>query len=369
LAWAFLCRSGWERDLCVEVDGEIIGEGVVLARDRPRGEDGHLTEPAFARQAMRTEADVCDYAVEPLADRIAASIRPKIGRWSLQIVAPDGRDPRDARRRWVDASAAALTEAILARLPPPVRGSMAERDLDHLVQVWPVDETGVLIGVTPTRLALSSAPGGRVRLRREEDSPSRAGLKLEEAIQWIGVGPERGESVADLGAAPGGWSQVAVHRGAHVVAIDPAKIKVDLPRNRFRHEQRSAFDFAPEETLDWVLCDMAWRPLEVGKLLAKWGRRGWARQMIANIKLPMKKRAEMLAEIRAMLEGAGWKGVRARQLAHDRDEVTLFAWLDPHIAARGARAPFEMGSKRRREERARPKGQRKSKRKTSIKRR
>ena len=212
--------------------------------------------------------------------------------------------------------------------------------------------------------ALTTVPGGSLRLRRTPDAVSRSGLKLEEAIAWIGVGPDKGDLVADLGAAPGGWSQVALQRGAQVIAVDPAAMRIRGPLRRFTHVADSAFHFVPSETLDWVLCDMAHRPLDVAKLLGKWAQRGWARQMIANVKLPMKKKAQILAQIRETLKSSGWAGLRARQLFYDRDEVTLFAWLEPRLAMRGPRAPFRP---RKSNPRVRPRARRKV-RQRSVKR-
>jgi 23S rRNA (cytidine2498-2'-O)-methyltransferase len=88
----------------------------------------------------------------------------------------------------------------------------------------------------------------------------------------------------------------------------------------------SAFDFRVDEPADWLTCDMAWRPLEVAALLAKLGRQGAARFLVANIKLPMKKKVEMIRRVRDILATGGWRDVRVRQLYHDRDEVTLGAW-------------------------------------------
>jgi 23S rRNA (cytidine2498-2'-O)-methyltransferase len=71
---------------------------------------------------------------------------------------------------------------------------------------------------------------------------------------------------------------------------------------------------------------MAWRPLEVAQLLAKWGRRGWASHLVANIKLPMKDKNPLLLRVRQVLtEDGGWEGLTMRQLYHDRDEVTVTA--------------------------------------------
>ena len=52
----------------------------------------------------------------------------------------------------------------------------------------------------------SMHPGGRARMRVEGESPSRAAKKLEEAFDWFGVAPSRGDRCVDLGAAPGGWT-------------------------------------------------------------------------------------------------------------------------------------------------------------------
>ena len=69
-----------------------------------------------------------------------------------------------------------------------------------------------------------------------------------------------------------------------------------------------AFAYVPEDTYDWLLCDLSARPLDVAKLIAKWGRRVWARQVIASFKLPMKRKAETLARIIAtvILTVVGW---------------------------------------------------------------
>jgi 23S rRNA (cytidine2498-2'-O)-methyltransferase len=77
--------------------------------------------------------------------------------------------------------------------------------------------------------------------------------------------------------------------------------------------------------VDWLLCDMAWRPLEVAALLARWARAQWALHLVCNLKLPMRDKVQTLAQARKLLEEGGWKALRLRQLYHDRDEVTVVA--------------------------------------------
>jgi 23S rRNA (cytidine2498-2'-O)-methyltransferase len=160
------------------------------------------------------------------------------------------------------------------------------------------------------------------------ERPSRAARKVEEALAWLGVAPGPGEVCVDLGAAPGGWSWVLLERRAKVIAVDPAKLRPDIARHRsLVHHEASAFQYAPEEPVDWLFCDMAWKPLEVAQLLAKWGRRRWARILVANLKLPMKKKAATVDDLRQVIAGGGWQRIRTRQLYHDRDEITLTAHL------------------------------------------
>ena len=358
MAWIFLTRAGGERDLLDELaaggNAGVVAPGVVRAEARPRNRDGTLAGLAFARQAMRL-TDESPSASTAVAGRIAdtlATHRPRSGgpgwTWALQITAPDSADPKDPRRAVVRQLEAEVEDALQGRLP----GDLADRRVEaseaqRLAQAWVVEPDLVLVGLTVASQALSRWPAGRIRLRRPDDAPSRSALKLEEAIEWIGIGPESGDLCVDLGAAPGGWTQVALRRGAAVIAIDPGTMKIEGPPRKYTHLKENAFSFVPPETVDWLLCDMAYRPREVGQMLAKWGRRGWARQLVANIKLPMKRKAAMLQDVLATLKNAGWQGLRARQLYHDREEVTVYGWLDPSRATRGPQAPTRPRSGRR----------------------
>ncbi|HXA14758.1 MAG TPA: SAM-dependent methyltransferase, partial [Opitutaceae bacterium] len=67
--------------------------------------------------------------------------------------------------------------------------------------------------------------GGQRRMADDEAAPSRSFLKVEEAYGVLGREPQPGETVCDLGAAPGGWSYSAAQRGAQVVAVDNGPLK------------------------------------------------------------------------------------------------------------------------------------------------
>ncbi|MDY0062166.1 MAG: SAM-dependent methyltransferase [Myxococcota bacterium] len=338
--WLLTCRPGAERDLLDELalirqrptDATPAGPALVRARLAPCTPDGSL-DLTFARQGFRIARPLTgDLAA--MAAQAATALLPTLAAetaWSLTAWVPDhdATNPlgpqASALERLCLAHLAELAPAATARCVDP--GELPRTD-GQLLQLALTSPTTGWAGWVGAGEALSLAPGGRDRMRATRDRPSRAARKVQEALSWLGIAPGRGEVCADLGAAPGGWSWVLLGLGARVVAVDPANLSPELASHRgLTHVQRSAFEFAPEDELDWLFCDMAWRPLEVAQLLAKWGRRRWARLLVANLKLPMKRKAETVEELREVVTAGGWKRVRTRQLYHDRDECTMIAHL------------------------------------------
>ncbi len=284
--------------------------------------------PVFARAGFPVTSEVPPG--EEVAAGVARSLEGTRGPWLLQAWVPD----TDALNP-LAPKAEALAAATLATLEK-TRPDLAARRVDAPDEALRYGGTLAQVCVTADRLYVGAvaaneaptlAPGGRDRSRMPADAPSRAGRKLVEALAWFRRAPEAGETCVDLGAAPGGWTAVLLARRARVIAVDPANLAPALRgRKGLVHLKASAFDFAPDEPVDWLFCDMAWRPLEVAALLAKWGRRRWATALVANIKLPMKQRVEFVDRVLRAVEHGGWRDVRARQLYHDREEITLTGW-------------------------------------------
>lgn len=272
--------------------------------------------PAFGRAGFRV---LWAGRQLPSAEACAEKLLMAAGTSPVHVQAWAVDDPSSlSRSAAAEAAASTIAAALKERASAEPRGVLGQ-----LVAAGPALW---ILGAVAQRDAVSLSPGGRHRMRREADAPSRASMKLEEALAELSHQPSRGELCVDLGAAPGGWTQRLVERGAKVIAVDPANLTPELTRNpKVRHVKESAFAFEPDEPVDWLFCDMAWRPLEVAQLLAKWARRGWALYLVANIKLPMKDKNPILFRVRKTLEDGGWKQLQIRQLYHDRDEVTVIA--------------------------------------------
>lgn len=171
--------------------------------------------------------------------------------------------------------------------------------------------------------------GGQRRMADDPLAPSRSYLKVEEAYVVLGREPVAGETVCDLGAAPGGWSYSAAKRGARVVAIDNGPLKGGaFGHERIEHRREDAFKFRPAdgEVFDWLFCDLVEEPHHVlENLIAAWLQRGWCRRFVIIFKFG---RTDALALLRTMREPGGVfathaKNLRVRHLYHDREEFTL----------------------------------------------
>ncbi len=313
--WLWTCREGFEAALYEELCWQkaratLLGAGLVETEKLPPN------APTFARMGFKVEAVVKtpQEAARVIKDKTAV----------LQVWVPDTQvaNARASETLAWEATIAAAREG----LKDPATPWAAFQGGTFLAQVCLVAPHTAAVGAIRAREALSLAPGGRARMKRTADAPSRAAMKLDEALEWVGVSPGRSDLCVDLGSAPGGWTRRLMERGARVISVDPGVLADDLmTHGRIKHFQQSAFSFEPEQPADWLFCDMAWRPLEVAQLIAKWGRHGWATQVVANIKLPMKDVLPMLLKVRAALENGGWRSIAMRQLYHDRDEITLRA--------------------------------------------
>ena len=180
-------------------------------------------------------------------------------------------------------------------------------------------------------------PLGIPRLRMHADAPSRSALKLEEALLVLLDDEERkrllrdGMRAADLGAAPGGWTWVLMRQGLRVQSIDNGPLRQHvLDSGLVEHLRADGFNWQPQQPLDWMVCDMVEQPRRVAERMATWFREGWCQHALFNLKLPMKKRWQETQLCLDLFAQQSEKPltIRAKQLYHDREEITVFATVN-----------------------------------------
>lgn len=337
------CRAGFEPELAAELTERAALAGIAGYARATRG-DGlvlfHASEGALAPPALPwRELVFARQKLELLAELDGLDTRDRIGP-VLAALAGSGRHG-DVWVEFPDTDAgrplAGLARSLGNALRPALRaqgllGSQPEPGLPRL-------HLCLLAG---DRLLLARSrtgdnapwPQGIPRLRQHPEAPSRSALKLEEALLVLLDERERsrllqpGMRAADLGAAPGGWTWVLTRHHMQVSAIDNGPLDPRLADTGLvTHLRADGFRWQPERGVDWLVCDMVEQPRRVAALMAHWFSQEWCRHAIFNLKLPMKKRWQETRDcLELFRQQAGPRlRLRARQLYHDREEITVFA--------------------------------------------
>jgi len=337
------CRAGFEPELAAELTERTAQAGfagyarternsglVLFIADDADALSGALpwSTLVFARQKLRLIADLRALDPRDRVGPIIAALPSDIRYGDLVMEHPDS----DAGK-----PLAGLARSLGNALRPALRktGALSPQDNPRLLRlhVCVLDGDHVLLAGSDPEDS-SPWPLGIPRLRAHADAPSRSALKLEEALLVLLSERERttllreGMRAADLGAAPGGWTWVLLRNGLHVQAIDNGPLRDNvLDSGRVEHLRSDGFSWQPPQPLDWLVCDMVEQPRRVAERMATWFREGWCRHAIFNLKLPMKKRWQetVLCLDQFASEAGKPLTIRAKQLYHDREEITVFA--------------------------------------------
>lgn len=328
--WLLYCRPGFERDCLQETQASALeanaNSGFVIVQGKPRL---HYEQLTFTRQLITLLGEISEL---PERDRLTPLMNAmpdtheKFG--ALWLETPDTNDGK---------TLSSFTRRFQPLLEEKLRANgrlVDDTKLPRLHIFFP-DKKRALIGSSDPRNS-AQAVMGILRMKMPYEAPSRSVLKLaeafevflsdEEKLQWV----KQGMHAVDLGAAPGGWTWHLVQLGMQVVAVDNGPLKgVVAEHPSVKHLRQDGFRYRPKHTVDWLVCDMVEQPGRVAALVSDWLASGATNRAIFNLKLPMKKRVEALAEalngIREVLDKKGFKyRLQAKQLYHDREEVTVF---------------------------------------------
>ena len=345
--WLLYCRPGFEPDCAQEALRLARQQKPIIGIEQPAivPDSGHVVialngqslswrELIFSRQLMRLHHRI---AALPERDRLTpileaiAALPGTFGTLWLEV--PDTNEGKllaTFTRRFQPLLESALREQ--GRLQDDIK-------LPRLHIFFP-GKSSVMIGSSDPHNS-ANALMGIVRQSMPPEAPSRSTMKLAEAIEVFMDRSEQarlmrqGMTAVDLGAAPGGWTWQLVKRGIRVTAVDNGPMKGALDNHPLaqhplvQHLRQDGFKYAPRKAVDWLVCDMVDKPSKVAELIGSWFASGWCKHAIFNLKLPMKQRVaaldSALGGIRKRLddEGINYR-MMAKQLYHDREEVTVF---------------------------------------------
>lgn len=190
-------------------------------------------------------------------------------------------------------------------------------------------------GISTTEENLSAWPGGARHYAQTPEQISRAEFKLLEALENFDITLPKSGRILDLGAAPGGWTRLLLEAGLQVLAVDPAHLDPRLEKRPGLHYYEGyAEDFLEEAIsrrvkVDAIVNDMRMDARDAARLLIAatpcLRKDGF---VISTFKLPHETHeinplATFKEAIHILQQNYGI--VQARQLFHNRQEVTVVA--------------------------------------------
>jgi 23S rRNA (cytidine2498-2'-O)-methyltransferase len=328
------CQSGFEALFARELTELHRG---VVAEKGPGWILGEVDEShsAFAHVALLDPVEVRADSVNGLAGRIADFYLGSLRGERIEAAWPNwwqGPAELVGLGRRIGAVAAAFDALLKKKLSRVAR--LAQPELPRGRGRW----RGLFVyfvDFSRAYVAREVFAHGQRRMADDELAPSRSYLKVEEAYQILGREPQSGETVCDLGAAPGGWSYSAAKRGAQVLALDNGPLKGGaLNHPLIEHRCSDAFGFRPAagETFDWLFCDLVEEPHHVlRQIVEPWLAQGWCRRFVINLKFGRVDAIALLAEVRSpdspVMRFA--PATLFRHLYHDREEFTLVGEVGP----------------------------------------
>ena len=294
---AHLAAVGYEDQLRDEL--ERAGALVTRRHDRLFVVEGPATTPAWA---ANTWFDVVELAA-PSIGAAARALRDIQRNWAAFAPVSPGR-ARLITERLPHVSAKPLAIGT----PPPAAA----------LGSWTLLRDDLILASPRCSSAFSN---GEIRL--EEDHvgpPSRAYLKVWEALVRLGRQPAAGELCLDLGASPGGWTWYLAQLGAHVVAVDKAPLAAEVAvlANVSWHAG-SAFALDPGEwsAARWLFCDVVGYPERLLALARRWIDSGWDGNIVSTIKFQGATDFAMADQFAAL------PGAHLLHLHHNKHELTF----------------------------------------------
>lgn len=326
------CRPGLENHLEREARAAGLSIAAAGAAGLVTADDGPARPPggwAFADTVLENAAEVSGSSVNALAAALVERFGEQIrgleitGPWPCAFAAA-GSEPGLARR------AAAVQEAFLALLRRRLGRLARLASLQRPQGRGPADGLFVhFVAFDRAWVSRAAWLGGQRRMADDPQAPSRSYLKVEEAYGLLDRQPVAGETVCDLGAAPGGWTWSAVRRGAQVTAVDNGPLKGGaLGHPLVDHLRQDAFGFRPREgqRFDWLFCDLVEEPHHVLRdIVEPWFAGRWCRRFVVVLKYGRTDPPALLQELRAPSSPLARHapGAVVAVLHHNRDEFAV----------------------------------------------
>lgn len=179
--------------------------------------------------------------------------------------------------------------------------------------------------------------GGMPRVVLPNSVPSRAWLKMEQALAYAGFGAKgslQGITAVELGSAPGGGSLSLLQHGAKVIGVDTGEMDERVlsfssdEGASFIHLAASAGEIDATDLprrVDLLVSDMNLAPPVALRYIERIQRRVRAKTMILTLKINDRKMEEAIPSFLERVRSFSPGDLFATQLPGNRKEITLIS--------------------------------------------
>lgn len=189
---------------------------------------------------------------------------------------------------------------------------------------------------------VSSYPAGDSGIVMPQHSPSRAWLKLEEAVRFFNLSLTKRDIVTEVGCAPGGVVLALLERGISVIGVDPAKMadvvtayqisdRYETPMGKpwFYHCRKPAALASKKDLgqgVTWFMSDMNQSPEIIIKECIRFASMApGIRNALMTLKLTDLSQVVEKHKWFEMLKSGGFKKMRLQSLSVNHRELALLA--------------------------------------------
>jgi 23S rRNA (cytidine2498-2'-O)-methyltransferase len=209
---------------------------------------------------------------------------------------------------------------------------------DQSMGSWTLLDAHTLIG---SARCTSPFPAGGIEFREDKEGPpSRAYLKLWEALVRRRKWPGPGERCLDAGASPGGWTWALAKLGATVTAVDRAPpeervlaMQGEDGRSLVKFIRHDAFTLKPEDfgPMDWVFCDVICYPSRLYDWIEKWLASGLCGNFVCTIKMQAADAHDRTRNVTGGASPVDYEGIdAARKFAAIPGATVVHLWYNKH---------------------------------------
>lgn len=289
---AYLAAEGYEGQLVGEIEGIVQQYGYLYVTNKP-------PQKSFWAQNVWLNPFISTF---DSISQAAALLKSKQRNWALY--------PHAEHRR-----AALIAERVpyISNKPLKFPSAIPQAPMGS----WTLLDKNTLLA--SAECSSSYANGMLLFEEQKEGPPSRAYLKLWEALTLAGKWPGPNDKCLEIGASPGGWTWVLAQLGTEVLCVDKAPLApaiAEMPGVSF--QTGNAFAMTPERVgkLDWIFSDVACYPEKLLEWVNLWLESGQCQQFICTLKFQGNDSYESAREF------ARIPGSRVLHLGYNKHELT-----------------------------------------------